>query len=112
MYQNLLALHAVDLTNQETIFVEDIYEVVESLASLPSLSTSKRQRQAEHSTQEPNEPMAYFEWPPSEEEFFVALEEHGWRICTIVSHNEASDTIKAHQLEPIKTRAKDDFGKT
>ena len=41
MYQNLLALHAVDPANQETISVEDIYEVTDALASLPSLEPKK-----------------------------------------------------------------------
>ena len=52
------------------------------------------------------------QWTPSEEEFIVALEENGWRIYSAISFDEASNTIKAHQLEPIKTRAKDDTGKT
>lgn len=113
MYQNLLALHAVDPTNQESISVEDIYEVTDALASLPSFTAAKkRQRQAKTSSQEASEPMADFEWPPSEEEFFVALEEPGWRICSVISHDVTSDTITAYQLDPIKTRAKDDFGKT
>ena len=41
MYQNLLALHAVDPANQETISVKDIYEVTDALASLRSLEPIK-----------------------------------------------------------------------
>ena len=41
MYQNLLALHAVDPANQETISVKDIYEVTNALASLLSLEPIK-----------------------------------------------------------------------
>ena len=52
------------------------------------------------------------EWPPQEEEFVVALETDGWRVCCVISFDTASNTIIAHQLEPIKTRAKDDHGKT
>ena len=42
IYQNLLALHAVNLANQETVSVEDIYQVTDALASLPSLEPKKR----------------------------------------------------------------------
>ena len=52
------------------------------------------------------------EWPPSEEEFVVALEEDRWRICSVITFDESSNTIRAHQLESIKTRAKDDCGRT
>ena len=31
MFQNLLALHAVDESNQESVSVEDIYDITESL---------------------------------------------------------------------------------
>ena len=54
--------------------------------------------------------MTDLEWPPSEEEFIVSLEEGGWRLCSAI--DEKSNSIKAHQLEPIKTCAKDDTGKT
>ena len=33
MYQNLLQLHAVDESNQETISVEDIYKITETLST-------------------------------------------------------------------------------
>ena len=55
--------------------------------------------------------MTDLEWPPSEEEF-VSLEEGGWRLCSAIAYDEKSNSIKAHLLEPIKTRAKDDTGKT
>ena len=41
IYQNLLALHAVNLANQETVSVENIYQVTDALASLPSLEPKK-----------------------------------------------------------------------
>ena len=82
MFQNLMALHAVDPTNQEFISVEDIYEVTDVLASLPSLhrhkANKKRQPQLAEVAQET---LADLEWPPQEEEFVVALEADGWRIC-------------------------------
>ena len=58
------------------------------------------------------EPFVDLEWPPSEEEFFIALLENEWSVCSVISYDEASDTIKAHLLQAIKTRAKDDTGKT
>ena len=52
------------------------------------------------------------EWPPHDEEFIVSLEEDGWSICSVLSFDETSNSIKAQQLNPLKTRAKDDVGKT
>ena len=56
--------------------------------------------------------MMDLEWPPCEEEFIIALEEEGWCVCCGISFEETSNTFKAHQLQPIKTWAKDDAGKT
>ena len=56
--------------------------------------------------------MTDLEWPPSEEELIVSLEEDGWHLCSAIVYDEKSNSIKAHLLEPIKTRAKDDTGKT
>ena len=52
------------------------------------------------------------EWPSQEEEFVVALETDVWRVCCVIFFDTASNTIIAHQLEPIKTQAKDNHGKT
>ena len=113
MFQNLMALHAVDPTNQEFISVEDIYEVTDVLASLPSLHRPKANKKRQpQSAEVAQETLADLEWPPQEEEFVVALEADGWRICCVISFDETSNTIIAHQLEPIKTPAKDDYGKT
>ena len=97
MYQNLLALHAVESAHQEDISVEDIYEVAESLASLPALHTQKLKRQSWQPAVEAKEDTADLKWPPTDEDFLVALEEDGWRICSIVSFDNNSNTIKAHQ---------------
>ena len=56
--------------------------------------------------------MVDLEWPPCEEEFIIALEEEGWCVCCFISFEETSNTLKAHQLQPIKTQAKDDTEKT
>ena len=113
MFQNLMALHAVDPTNQEFISVEDIYEVTDVLASLASLHRPKANKKRQpQSAEVAQETLADLEWPPQEEEFVVALEADGWRICCVISFDETSNTIIAHQLEPIKTRAKDNYGKT
>ena len=94
--------------------MEDIYDVTDALASLPSLHATNTRRKNHHQAQsaESQETLADLEWPPSEEEFIVALEEDGWRNCSVISFDESSNTIRAHQLEPIKTRAKDDYGRT
>ena len=112
MYQNLLALHAVNPANQETVSVEDIYEVTDALAPLPSLEPKKRSKKQKKQIQGSDSLMANLQWPPSEKEFIISLEEGGWRFCSAIVFNEQSNTIKAHQLEPIKTLAKDDAGKT
>ena len=39
------------------------------------------------------------------------MEEGGWRLCPAIAYDKKSNSIKAHQLEPIKTRAKGDTGK-
>ena len=113
MFQNLLALHAVDPDNQDSISVEDIYKVTDYLAALPSLVTTRPTRRTKKKTADSStEPLADLEWPPAEEEFIVALEDDGWCIGSVISFDEASNIIKVHLLEPIKTRAKDDTGKT
>ena len=115
MFQNLLDLHAVDPAHQGTILVEDIYEVTNILATLPALdvsSTKTRKRTSLGQTQSDVGAMVDLEWPPCEEEFIIALEEEGWSVCCVISFDETSNSLKAHQLQPIKTRAKDDAGKT
>ena len=37
---------------------------------------------------------------------------NGLSVCLVISYDENSNTIKAHLLQAIKTRAKDDTGKT
>ena len=103
MYQNLLALRAVNPANQVVI-----YEVTDALASLPFLEPKKRSKKQKKQMQGSDSLMADFEWPPSKEEFIIFQEEKCWRLCSAIVFNEQSNTIKAHQLEPIKTRAKDD----
>ena len=113
MFQNLLALHAVDPAHQETISMEDIYDVTDTLATLPALdpTTTKAKRSGKLGQQSDLGALVDLEWPICEEEFFVALKE-GWCVCSSISHHETSNTLKAHQLEPIKTRTKYDAGKT
>ena len=114
MFQNLLALHAVDPAHQETISMEDIYDVTDTVATLLALdlTTTKAKRSGKLGQQSDLGALVDLEWPLCEEEFFTALEEEGWRVCSSFSQDETSNTLKAHQLEPIKTRAKDDAGRT
>ena len=58
MYQNLLALHAVNPANQV-----DIYEVTDALASLPSLEPKKRSKKQKKQIQGSDSLMADLEWP-------------------------------------------------
>ena len=105
MYENLLKLHAIDSSNQEVITVEDIYEGTNVFASNPTSERTQSLKKSE-------EPFVDLEWPPSEEEFFILLLENEWSVCSVISYDEVNDTIKAHLLQAIKTRAKDDTGKT
>ena len=94
MFQNLLALHAVDPSNQETITVEDIYEVTDSLSMLPLMTGSKKPRSKSNTFQQASaETVRDFEWPPHEEEFVITLEENGWNLGSVVTYEESSDTI-------------------
>ena len=58
MYQNLLALHAVNPANQV-----DIYEVTDDLASLPSLEPKKWSKKQKKQVQGSDSLMADLEWP-------------------------------------------------
>ena len=81
MYQNLLELHAVDSTNQETITVKDIYEETNVLASNPTLEhTQSSKKSAKPRSMGTEEPFADLKWPPSEEKFFIALLEN---VCLL-----------------------------
>ena len=111
MYKNLLDLHAVDPANQETVSKADIYVATDDLSVNPSLTASKTKkkiREAQVDTSETS--LVEAEWPPHDEEFIVSLEEDGWSICSVLSFDETSNSIKAQQLNPLKTRAKDDVG--
>ena len=101
MYQNLLKLHAIDSSNQEVITVENIYEGTNVFAS--NLTPERTQ-----SLKKSEESFVDLEWPPSEEEFFIALLENEWSVCSVIFYDEVSDTIN----QAIKTRAKDNTGKT
>ena len=45
MFENLLALHAVDGSNQDSISVEDIYEITDSLTSLSMEKPKQKARE-------------------------------------------------------------------
>ena len=72
MYENLLALHTVDPSNQEVITVEDIYVASESAGTQSASKPAKRSRAL---SGEPSD----FIWPLQEEEFVITL--HGWIVA-------------------------------
>ena len=53
-----------------------------------------------------------FQWPPKEEEFIVTLQEDGWTLGSVLSCQGGDEKISVQSLSPLKTRAKDDEGKT
>merc|ERR1712074_348034 len=58
------------------------------------------------------EPLKDFNWPLQEEEFVVTLQEDGWNLGSVQSYNQQQDSICVQALATLKTRAKDDRGKT
>ena len=74
MYQNLLALHSVDASNQEVITDEDIYAITDTMDSITVEKTAKkRQVQATDS----DHASTVMQWPPHKEDFVITLEEDG-----------------------------------
>ena len=109
MYQNLLALHSVDACNQEIISVEDIYAITDSMESLSLKKQSKRSKVLSAPS---SDLVGDFQWPPKEEEFIVTLQEDGWTLGSVLSCQGGDEKILVQSLSPLKTRAKDDEGKT
>ena len=74
IFQNLLALHAVDPAHQETISMEDIYDVTDTLATLLALdpTTTKAKRSGILRQQSDLGALVDLEWLLCEEEFFIA----------------------------------------
>ena len=105
MYENLLALHAVDPTNQEVITVEDIYVASES-DGVQSANKPTKQSKAPL-----GEPLGDFIWPMEEEDFVITLQEDGWSLGSVQSYNQQHDHISVQALSTLKTKAKDDKGK-
>ena len=106
MYENLLALHTVDPSDQEVITVEDVYVASESVG------TQSANKQAKRSRVPVEEPLRDFNWPLQEEEFVVTLQEDGWNLASVQSYNQQHDSISVQALCTLKTRTKDDQGKT
>ena len=107
MFQNLLALHSVDASNQEIISVEDIYAITDSLQLL-SLPKPKKRAPGGAGAAIPSE----FHWPPQDEEFVIFLQEDGWSLGSVSAYDDKTDSITIQCLMSLKTRAKDDQGKT
>ena len=113
MYQNLLQLHAVDESNQETISVEDIHEITETLSTINLGRPKGNSRNPSNVSPSSNSNLvANLEWPPHEEEFVITLDEDGWNLGSVQGYKVDADEIEVQLLEPLKTRAKDDQGKT
>ena len=111
MYQNLIALHAVEESNQTELSMEDIYAVTDSLTSMP-LQKRGTKRKSIPTASIPDVSTDVLQWPPPEEEFVVTLEETGWSLGSVQSYNNLSQTILVQNMLPLKTKAKDDVGKT
>ena len=100
------ALHTVDQTNQEVITVEDIYVASESAGTQSASKPAKRSRAPS------GEPLGDFIWPLQAEEFVITLQEDNWSLASVQSYNQQHDSISVQALCTLKTRAKDDQGKT
>ena len=51
-------------------------------------------------------------WPPHEDNFITTLDEGGWNLGSVQAYNLESYTIEEQCLITLKTRVKDDHGKT
>ena len=113
MYQNLLQLHAVDKSNQEIISVEDIYEITETLSTINlGRPKGKSRNPSQVSPLSDSNLIADLEWPPHKEEFIITLDEDGWNFGSVQGYKIDADEIEVQLLKPLKTRAKDNQGKT
>ena len=111
MYQNLLALHSVDAAHQEVVSVEDIFAITDSMDSF-SIGKQAKKSKAKTAEQVSTSPMSDWQWPPQEEDFIITLGEAGWSLGCTQSYDEDRDVVCVQALAPLKTRAKDDMGKT
>ena len=50
------------------------------------------------------------QWPPHKEDFVITLEEDG--VGSVQQYNSDEDKVLVQSLTSLKTRAKDDKGKT
>ena len=107
MYKNLLALHAVDESNQESISVEDIYMVTESL----TLPMGKQKRRAKTHSDQQTSAVEDLVWPPEEEEFVITLDDEEWNLGSVQGYSQETDEAQVQLLATLKTRAKDDIKK-
>ena len=103
MYENLLALHTVDPSNQEVITVDDIYVASESAGTQAASKPAKRSRAPSE------EPIGDFIWPLQEDEFFITLQKDGWNLASIQSYNEQHDSISVQALSTLKLEQKMDL---
>ena len=51
-------------------------------------------------------------WTIQEEDFVILLEEGGWNLGSVQQYNPVNDSICVQLLTSLKTRAKDNRGKT
>ena len=111
MYQNLPALHSIDAAHQEVVSIKDIFAITDSMDSF-SIGKQAKNSKAKIAQKVSNSPISNLQWPPQEEDFIITLGEAGWSLGCTQSYDEDRDVIYVQSLAPLKTRAKDDMGKT
>ena len=74
---------------------------------MPLLGNAKQKESSSEASSE-----ADIIWPPHEDDFIITLDEGGWNLGSVQGYNPESDTIEVQCLITLKTRAKDDHGKT
>ena len=89
MYQNLIQLYWVDDSNQETVSVEDIYEITD-IASLGKNKAKKRNS--------PSEAQPEVDLTPREDDFVITLDEQRWQLGSVQGYNPESDVIEIQYL--------------
>ena len=57
-------------------------------------------------------PLGDFIWPMEEKDFVITLQEDRWTLGSVQSYNQQHNQISLQALSTLKTKAKDDKGKT
>ena len=82
------------ISNQETISIEDIYEITETLCTINLGRPKGNSRNPSNVSPSSNSNLvADLEWPPHEEEFVITLDKDGWNLGSVQGYEVVADEI-------------------